>query len=207
MPPRKSVKRKARTPVNDDDDKENPDVEPYTPTNVARGAKDATFGLQRASAHSDTTHDARDARSDIGAVEDVSAHAPHTPRGDDSARDDVLARMFVEFQERFDASRDAESSALAANVVMQFSNAMDRIAHAREQLNAFTSEAHAVINEIESIVELSAQKGMGDALELCDEVEATKERLARAKHFVGLLNATTNEEPTDESRQVYRATA
>jgi hypothetical protein len=104
-------------------------------------------------------------------------------------------------------TRDAESSALAANVVMQFSNAMDRIAHAREQLNAFTSEAHAVINEIESIVELSAQKGMGDALELCDEVEATKERLARAKHFVGLLNATTNEEPTDESRQVYRATA
>lgn len=204
MPPRKSTKRKQHTRKSvPEEDKENPDVEPYTPTDTRRAkGKGAKFGeytnVQSEPAQSDTTPGAR-ARSDVVALEDASAYAPPTPGTDAPGDDDVLGRMFVDFQERFDGARDAESSQLAQNVAIQFANAIERIAHAREQLNEFSAQAHAVINEIESIVELSAQKGMGDALALEDELDATKARLAQAKHFVGLLNATTNAEPTNES--------
>jgi hypothetical protein len=197
MPPRKSTKRKQHTRKSvPEEDKENPDVEPYTPTDTRR-AKGAKLGeytnvqSEPAQSHSPAQTPGARARSDVVALEDASALAPPTP-GTNAPGD-------VDVQERFDGSRDAESSQLAQNVAIQFANAIERIAHAREQLNEFSAQAHAVINEIESIVELSAQKGMGEALALEDELDATKARLTQAKHFVGLLNATTNAEPTNES--------
>jgi hypothetical protein len=205
MPPRKSTKRKQHPRKSiPEEDKENPDVEPYTPTDTRR-AKGAKLGeytnvqSEPAQSHSPAQTPGARARSDVVALEDASALAPPTPGTNAPGDVDVLGRTFVDFQERFDGSRDAESSQLAQNVAIQFANAIERIAHAREQLNEFSAQAHAVINEIESIVELSAQKGMGEALALEDELDATKARLTQAKHFVGLLNATTNAEPTNES--------
>jgi len=178
--PRKAKRSEPRKGV-PEEDKENPDTEYDLPTSKA-----AKFDHQRTSFVRTTLSDTRDTQAE------TDTHAAATRAEEAPAVEDALLTTFQSFQAKFDAVNDPGVSTLASNVVERYAAAMDHVANARQQLRDFADQAQRCLDEIQSVIEMSAQRGMEAAIERAREVDMVTARLEQAKKYVRLLNAATN---------------